>query len=90
MDDIHRRELPSVSLPSCASWSTLKRIHQATANYLVSLLNVYEVNYPGGMTNDNVKWRALIWALSEVFLAIAIASNFVSRKSFTCRSLIDF
>ena len=36
---------------------------------------VWEVDFPGGMGNDNVKWRALIWAISEGLLILATAIN---------------
>lgn len=52
---------------------------QTTANYLVSILAVYEVNFPGGIDNNNVKWRAFIWILSEAFFFTGIAVNYLPR-----------
>lgn len=54
---------------------------QTTANYLVSILAVYEVDFPGGIDNNNVKWRAVVWIISETFFAIGIAVNYVPRMS---------
>jgi translation initiation factor 5B len=56
---------------------------QTTANYLVSLLSVFEVEFPGGIDNSNVKWRALIWAISEAFLFLSIAINYLPRTILT-------
>lgn len=50
---------------------------QTTANYLVSLLSVYDIGFPGGIDNNNVKWRALIWAVSEGFFFVSISMNFL-------------
>ncbi|KAF8306255.1 amino acid transporter [Clavulina sp. PMI_390] len=70
-----------VSFWTAAAWMTFSAGNcQTTANYLVSLFNVYDINFPGGMDNSNVKWRALIWALSEVFLIISIAMNFLPPR----------
>lgn len=53
---------------------------QTTANYLVSIMAVYEVDFPGGIDNSNVKWRAIIWALSEAFFIMGIAINYLPRE----------
>ncbi|CAL1710066.1 unnamed protein product [Somion occarium] len=53
---------------------------QTTANYIVSQLAVWEVDYPGGVGNDNIKWRTLIWAVSEGVLLIAIAINYLPPR----------
>ena len=34
---------------------------------------VWEVDFPGGVGNDNIKWRALIWAISEGFFIVSLA-----------------
>ena len=52
-----------------------------TANYIVSLFAVFEVEFPGGtFSNDNIRWRAFIWALSEVLLVLAIAINYLPPR----------
>lgn len=53
---------------------------QTTANYIVSQLAVWEIDFPGGIGNDNVKWRALIWAISEGILVVAIAINYLPPR----------
>ncbi|KAI0761761.1 hypothetical protein BC629DRAFT_1584115 [Irpex lacteus] len=66
---------------SCTAWMTFAAGNcQATANYIVSQLAVWEVEYPGGIGNDNVKWRALIWAVSEGLLLCAIAINYLPPR----------
>ncbi|KIO26162.1 hypothetical protein M407DRAFT_24594 [Tulasnella calospora MUT 4182] len=66
---------------TCTAWMTFAAYNcQTMANYIVSLLVVYEVDFPGGITMDNVKWRAFIWAISEGFLIVAIAMNYLPCK----------
>ncbi|KAI0092481.1 hypothetical protein BDY19DRAFT_990199 [Irpex rosettiformis] len=66
---------------SCTAWMTFVAGNcQATANYIVSQIAVWEVDYPGGASNDNVKWRALIWVVSEGLLICAIAINYLPPR----------
>ncbi|TFK88365.1 amino acid transporter [Polyporus arcularius HHB13444] len=66
---------------SCTAWMTFAAGNcQTTANYIVSQLAVWEVDFPGGIGNDNIKWRALIWAISEGILMVAIAINYLPPK----------
>jgi translation initiation factor 5B len=58
----------------------LTREIKATANYIVSQLAVWEIDFPGGTGNDNVKWRAFIWGVSEVMLFLSIAINYLPPK----------
>ena len=48
-----------------------------TGNYIVSQLVLWDINFPGGTGNDNIKWRALIWILSEASLAISATMSFL-------------
>ena len=59
---------------------SLFRWYQTAANYIVSQLAVWEINFPGGVSNDNVKWRALIWAISEGLLIISVAINYLPPR----------
>ena len=59
---------------------------QTTAYYILSLLIVYDVDFPGGLTTDNVKWRAVVWAVSEFFLVVAVALNHLPRAYLSLRS----
>jgi len=62
----------------------LIRIHtQTTANYIVSQLPVWEIDFPGGTSYENVKWRALIWAISEGILVLAIAINHLPPRLYS-------
>ncbi|KAJ6622561.1 amino acid transporter [Mycena sp. CBHHK59/15] len=56
---------------------------QTTANYVVSQLAVWEIDFPGGITNDNVKWRALIWAISEALLVLSVAINYLPPRMYS-------
>lgn len=67
---------------TCTAWMTFAASNcQTTANYIVSELAVYNVNFPGGIDNDNIKWRAFIWALSEALLVLSIAMNYLPCSS---------
>ena len=58
-------------------------VWQTTANYLVSQLAVWEIDFPGGITNQNIKWRAFIWAVSEGFLLLAVAINYLPPRLYS-------
>ncbi|KAG9046874.1 hypothetical protein FS837_003489 [Tulasnella sp. UAMH 9824] len=66
---------------TCTAWMTFSASNcQTTANYIVSLLAVYEIDFPGGITMDNVKWRAFIWAISEGLLIVSVAMNYLPSR----------
>ena len=44
---------------------------------------VFEVEFPGGTFNDNIKWRAFIWAISEALLVISIAINYLPPRVYS-------
>ncbi|KAF5390428.1 hypothetical protein D9757_005219 [Collybiopsis confluens] len=69
---------------SCTAWMTFTASNsQATANYVVSQLAVWEIDFPGGVSNDNVKWRALIWAVSEALLFLSAMINYLPPKYYS-------
>ncbi|KIY73300.1 amino acid transporter [Cylindrobasidium torrendii FP15055 ss-10] len=69
---------------SCTAWMTFAAGNcQTTANYIVSQLNVWEVEFPGGATTQNVKYRAFIWAISEVLLVVVIAINYLPPRLYS-------
>ena len=45
-------------------------------------MTVFNKAFPGGLDPSNIKFRAVQWAVSEVFLVIAIASNLISPRKF--------
>lgn len=61
----------------------IKLLLQTTANYIVSQLAVWDVDYPGGVGNDNIKWRALIWVISEGLLLLAVAINYLPPRVYS-------
>jgi len=66
---------------STTAWMTYTASNcQATANYIVSQLAVWEIEFPGGTGNDNVKWRAFVWGVSEIMLIFSIAVNYLPPK----------
>ncbi|ELU36156.1 gamma-aminobutyric acid transporter [Rhizoctonia solani AG-1 IA] len=63
---------------AATAWMTFGASNcQTTANYLLSLLPVWGYDFPGGISNDNVKWRALVWAVSEGLFVLAIILNYL-------------
>lgn len=49
----------------------------------MSQLIVWEIDFPGGASNDNVKWRALIWAIAEVVLMVSVAINYLPPRMYS-------
>lgn len=55
--------------------SNIDSNNQATTNFMLTELIVFNVDFPGGLTYDNINFRALVWICSELFLALAIWTN---------------
>ena len=55
---------------------------RTAANYIVSQFAVWEINFPGGVSNDNIKWRTP-WAISEGLLIIAVAINYLPSRLYS-------
>ncbi|CAE6488713.1 unnamed protein product [Rhizoctonia solani] len=55
---------------------------QGNANYLLSLVPAYDLKFPGGISDDNVKWRATVWITSEILLLLAVMLNYLPSKGF--------
>ncbi|KAG8756992.1 hypothetical protein FRC11_004878 [Ceratobasidium sp. 423] len=69
---------------AATAWMTFAASNcQTTANYLLSLLPVWGHDFPGGISNDNVKWRALVWAVSEGLLILAIILNYLPPRVYS-------
>ncbi|KAG8773930.1 hypothetical protein FRC12_002229 [Ceratobasidium sp. 428] len=69
---------------AATAWMTFAAANcQTTANYLLSLLPVYEIDFPGGIDNNNVKWRALVWIVSEGLLIVAIILNYLPPRVYS-------
>jgi len=69
---------------SSTAWMTFAAGNcQTTANYIVSQLSVWEIDFPGGTSNDNFKWRVLIWAISEGILVLSIAINYLPPRLYS-------
>lgn len=62
---------------------TTEVVLKTTANYLVSQLAVWEINFPGGIANTNVKWRVFIWAVSEGFLLLSVTINYLPPRLYS-------
>jgi len=69
---------------ACTAWMTFTASNcQTTANYIVSQLAIWDVYFPGGVGNDNIQWRALIWAISEGMLLLSVAMNYLPPKVYS-------
>ncbi|KAG5643584.1 hypothetical protein DXG03_000637 [Asterophora parasitica] len=69
---------------TCTAWMTFTAGNcQTTANYIVSQLAVWEVDFPGGISNENIKWRTFIWILSEALLLVAVLINYLPPRAYT-------
>lgn len=69
---------------SCTAWMTFTASNcQTTANYIVSQLAVWDINFPGGVGNDNIHWRAFIWGISELMLLISVAINYLPPRLYS-------
>lgn len=63
------------------SWMTsTSTICQVSANYILSLATVYDLNFPGGISNDNIKWRVVVWILSESLLLLSVLPNYLHSR----------
>lgn len=49
----------------------------------MSLLAIFEVDFPGGISLENVKWRAFVWAISEGLLILAILINYLPPRLYS-------
>ncbi|KAG1715674.1 hypothetical protein ID866_1478, partial [Astraeus odoratus] len=69
---------------ACTAWMTFTASNcQTTANYIVSQLAVWDINFPGGVGNDNIQWRAFVWGLSELMLLISVAINYFPPRLYS-------
>ncbi|KAI6099153.1 hypothetical protein F5141DRAFT_1066724 [Pisolithus sp. B1] len=69
---------------ACTAWMTFTASNcQATANFIVSQMAVWDVNFPGGVGNDNIQWRALIWGISELMLLVSVAMNYLPPRLYS-------
>ncbi|KAB5591379.1 Amino acid permease [Ceratobasidium theobromae] len=53
---------------------------QFAATYLLSIPSLYGLDFPGGISNDNIKWRALVWIVAEVLLLIGVGLSCVPHN----------
>ncbi|KAJ9196683.1 hypothetical protein DTO164E3_6213 [Paecilomyces variotii] len=66
---------------STTAWTTFCASNtQAATNYMLSEINVFNLDFP--TDTDNVKFRAVQWIVTEVLLALAALINFIPPKYF--------
>ncbi|PRP82753.1 putative amino acid permease [Planoprotostelium fungivorum] len=68
---------------SVTAWTSFVAVNsQAAANYLLSELTVFQVDFDGGIDYSNFKFRALAWILSEVMLVLAVLLNYIPPRAY--------
>jgi hypothetical protein len=82
VDDIYSWKLSSMALP-LHNVTISFNFSQNAANYIVSQFAVWEIDFPGGISNNNVKWRAAVWAISEALLILAVAVNYLPPRLYS-------
>ncbi|KAH7888137.1 hypothetical protein F5I97DRAFT_1942374 [Phlebopus sp. FC_14] len=69
---------------ACTAWMTFTASNcQTTANYVVSQLAVWDIDFPGGIGSSNVQWRAFVWGISELMLLVSVAINYLPPKVYS-------
>ncbi|KAG8853150.1 hypothetical protein FRB96_008402 [Tulasnella sp. 330] len=64
-----------------AAWvSIVAVVCEGLINWVFSLFNVFNVDFPGGISNDNIKWRAVLWIASEAFLMLSMAVTYLPAR----------
>lgn len=73
---------------STTAWTSFVASNtQATTNFMLSELTVFNRSIPGDFDDGNVKFRAIVWICSEVFLVLAIITNLMPRECLPFRFL---
>ncbi|WVQ73595.1 hypothetical protein IAR50_003174 [Cryptococcus sp. DSM 104548] len=75
---------------ACTAWMTfVASVCQTTSNFLLSLFTLYSSSstltstFPeGSLTTDNVKFRAVQWAMAEGILVCCVAMNYLPQRSY--------
>jgi len=83
LDHIRCQQLPSMSVNDWLEKTIIIIFFQTAANYIVSQMTVWEISFPGGVGNDNAKWRTLIWAISESALILSVLMNRLPPKMYS-------
>ncbi|KAH8829950.1 gamma-aminobutyric acid transporter [Flagelloscypha sp. PMI_526] len=66
---------------SCTAWTTFVASNcQNTANFVLSQLIVWEIDIPGGIDATSIKWRSILWIVSEAILVLSVAINYLPPR----------
>ncbi|KEI37553.1 uncharacterized protein L969DRAFT_52636, partial [Mixia osmundae IAM 14324] len=69
---------------STTAWTSFVASNtQATTNFMISELNVFNAYFPGTLDYSNVKFRAVVWICAQIFLALAILTNLMPPRVYT-------
>ncbi|KAM0746497.1 gamma-aminobutyric acid transporter [Meredithblackwellia eburnea MCA 4105] len=73
-----------VAFWSTTAWTSFVASNtQATTNFMLSELVIFNRSIPGDFDNNNVKFRTIVWICSELFLLLAILSNLMPPNRFS-------
>ncbi|KAJ7619380.1 gamma-aminobutyric acid transporter [Roridomyces roridus] len=68
---------------ACTAWvSFVASNSQAPAMFLLSLMEIFDYDFPGGLDVSNVKYRAVLFVVSAACMWIAIGLNYLPPKWF--------
>lgn len=66
---------------SCTAWTTFVAANcQGAANFLLSEITVFGLDFPTDTTS--IKFRALQWIVSELFLFLSIGMNYLDPRTY--------
>ena len=66
---------------STTAWTTfIASVAQAAANFLLSEITVFELPFPTDV--NNIKFRAVQWIVSEIFLFLGLSMNYLNPKTY--------
>lgn len=69
-----------VAFWSTTAWTSfVASTAQAATNFMLSEVIVFGTPYAETVQNGGIEFRAVVWIISELFLLIAVLSNFVAR-----------
>ncbi|WVQ84968.1 hypothetical protein IAT38_007132 [Cryptococcus sp. DSM 104549] len=68
---------------ACTAWvSFVASNSQGPAQYLLSLMKIFDYNFEGGLTTDNLHYRCVLFAVSLGCMWIALALNYLPPRFF--------
>ena len=68
---------------ACTAWiSFVSSNSQGPAQFLLSLPSLWDYEFPGGLTTDNIKYRGALFGVSLGCMWLALALNYLPPRYF--------